>query len=253
MKTPKLHILLAAAALSALAAGCASPPPTIGDDPKAKVSVSPEDLRVRLSVASEDTASATFAEGVRETAVSSLRGRAIKIAGNGKNDPRDLDLDLRVRQRIFDQSAEYLTLDGTVGARLTDAFGGSVLAEKTFRVQNGPALGLEKASIGLSNAVSGELSGWIEKTVVPSQIPLAACIVRVDRLSNGKRKAPASFPGDFVAKASQLKGVLQCSLESFDADAGTASFRFLYRRTDLPQGLVNTIVTAMPEYKFELK
>ena len=37
------------------------------------------------------------------------------------------------------------------------------------------------------------------------------------------------------------------------ADAGTASFRFLYRRTDLPQGLVNAVVEAMPEYKFEIK
>ncbi len=253
MKTQKLHILFAAAVVSALAAGCASPPPIVQVDPKAKMSVSPEDLRVRLSVVAEDTASATFAEGVRETAVASLRGRAIKVAGNGKDDPRDLDLDLRVRQRIFDKSAEYLTLDGTVGARLVDAFGGSVLAEKTFRVQNGPALGLEKASIGLSNAVSGEVSGWIEKTVVPSQIPLEACIVRVDRISDGKKQAPASFPVEFVEKASRLNGVLRCSLESFDAAAGTASFRFLYRRTDLPQGLVNMIVTAMPEYKFELK
>ena len=220
------------------------------DRPEFTVSESDELLRVKLSVVAEDEASAAFADGVRETAVTALRDRKVKIVENGKE---DLELAFRVRNKVFNEApADYVTLDGTVSARLADAPKGDVLAEKSFRGRNEPALGADAASVALSGALAGDVSKWIAETVVPAQIPLESRTLRVARLNNWK-PGEAAFANSFVKDVSGMDGVLRCETASLDLVAHAAEFRVLYRRMAFPQGLVPAVIAARPEYGFVLK
>ena len=279
MKKSILHRAFGLAALALAAAGCASapqqqavvagpdgvqrpaPPPltpqeerkiaiVTPDTPEFTVSESAELLRVKLSVAAEDQASAAFAEGIRETAVTALRDRKVKIVEDGKE---DLELSFRARRKVFNEApADYVTLDGTVSARLADALKGDVLAERSFRGRNKPALGADAASVALAGEVSGDVAKWIAETVVPGQIPLESRTVRLARLNNFK-PGEAAFVNQFVKDLSAMEGVLRCEAAAVDPVAHTADFRVLYRRMNFPQGFVNAVVAANPKYEFTLK
>lgn len=275
MKTKTPFPFLAAALLAALAAGCAStpePPTEIGPNgepqpaltsreerqvaittptkPEFTVSEAAELLRVKLAVTAEDQASAAFADGIHETAVTALRDRKVKIVDDGKE---DLELSFRAGRKVFNEApADYVTLDGTVSARLADALKGGVLAERTFRGRNKPALGADAASVALAGEVAGEVSKWIAETVVPGQIPLESRTVRIARLNNYK-PGEAAFANQFVKDVVAMDGVLRCEAAAVDPVAHTAEFRVLYRRMSFPQGFVNAVIAAHPEYEFSLK
>ena len=275
MNKSTLHRAFGLAALALAAAGCATSPeqavvvgpdgkqialPTpeeerkvaivTPDKPEFTVSTAAELLRVKLAVTAEDPASAAFAEGVRETAVTALRDRKVKIVDNGKE---DLELSFRASRKVFNEApADYVTLDGTVSARLADALKGDVLAERTFRGRNKPALGADAASVALAGEVSGDVAKWIAETVVPDQIPLESRTVRIARLQNYK-PGEAAFANQFVKDVVAMEGVLRCEAAAVDSVAHTADFRVLYRRMNFPQGFVNAVVGAHPEYEFSLK
>ena len=270
-----LHRAFGLVALALAAAGCATPPEpavVVGPDGKQVAMPTPEEerkvaittptkpeftvseaaelLRVKLAVTAEDQASAAFAEGIRETAVTALRDRKVKIVEDGKE---DLELSFRARRKVFNEApGDYVTLDGTVSARLADALKGDVLAERTFRGRNKPALGADAASVALAGEVAGDVSKWIADTVVPDQIPLESRTVRIARLHNFK-SGEAAFANRFVKDIAAMEGVLRCEAAAVDPVAHTADFRVLYRRMSFPQGFVNAVVGAHPEYEFSLK
>jgi len=267
MKKHPAHGPLALALLALVAAGCTSvtpsivsepvPPPPVGDGtpvtipegPAYTVSEKAESMRIAIDVSAEDEASTAFASGVRETVVTALRGRKFQIVTDGS---RDLDLSFSARQSLFDRTGEYVTLDGTVSARLDDAATGNVLAETSFHGRNKASLGDDRAAIDLSKAMRPAIREWIAATVTPEQVPLDVRTLRVsdiDRYPGGE----SAFIDGFVAAVSGMEGVLRCETVASDAKAHTATFRALYRPSQYPQGLVHAAILRHPEFNLVLK
>lgn len=251
------------ALLALAAAGCKTPPivvepgPAISDAPVTTperpsftVSEKAETMKIALVVAAADADSAGFAAGVRETAVSALRGKKFQVVTDGTD---DLALSLDAKRTPYDETAgEYFTFDGTVSGCLEDSVTGNVLAERTFRGRNKAALGKDKATADLSAAMSPEISKWIKETVTPEQVPLEARSFRVER-TDRYPGGESAFIDDFVTALSGMPGVLRCETVARDAAAHAASFRVLYRRADYPQGFVHAAIRRNPQFNLELK
>lgn len=262
MKDKLLHCSLGLALLALSAGGCASvgisdPGEGTGrgrgmdspEKPAYTVSEKTEMMKIGLSVKPADEASAAFAEGVRETAITALRDRRFQLVTDGSE---DLSLSFEAGQRLYDRTVNYISLDGTVSARLDDTPTGKVLAKKTFRGRNKAALGMEKAAADLSEAMKPEIADWIAATVTPEQVPLETRTLRVtaiDRYPGGE----SAFIAEFVKAVSGMKGVLRCETASRDGAAKTASFRVLYRRADYPEGFVHAVVNGNPSFGLVLQ
>ena len=248
-------------ALAALATvGCVTPPVITGAPPPDRSVFSPEKpaysvsekteaMKVALDISAADDASAAFATGVRETAVSALRKRKFQIVEDGAN---DLKLSMSARQTPFDTTGEYVALDGVVSASLDDAATGNVLAEKTFRGRNKASLGMEKATADLAEAMRPEISDWIAETVTPEQIPLDVRTLRVTHIDHYPG-GESAFIDDFVAALSGMSGVLRCETAARDAAPPSATFRVLYRRDDYPQGFVHAVIRRNPSFGLVLQ
>lgn len=242
MKNP-LHLcsLLGAAALAALSAGCVhtigtpyTEPPEGLDHPY-HVSEKAEILRVTVDVVAADADSTALAGSVREAAVTALRARKLNVGAEGAS---DLTLRLGVRESVVNNAAdEYFTVDGEITATLTDDVGRNVLAEGSFTDRAGPLLGRPATSRVLSEKLRPALVSWIESSVTPEQLPLAAVIVQVYGI-NVFDGGEVGFVRTFVDTASSIKGVLRCETESVDPIGHSATFRVFYHRRLLPQGIL---------------
>ena len=248
-------ILLAVVPLAAALTGCvhtigtpyAEPPD--GLDHPYQVSEKAEILRVAVDVATADSDSAALAAGVRETAVSALRARKFNVGAEGA---ADLSLRLGVRESVFNNAAdEYFTLDGEIAATLADNVGRDVLAEGSFTDRAGPLLGRAAASRALSEKLRPALATWLDSTVTPEQIPVAAVTVQVYGI-NWFDGGEVGFVRDFVKTTSSIPGILRCETESVDPIAHTATFRVFYHRRLLPQGVIPAIAAKNKKFRFVL-
>ncbi len=262
MKTHAVPRLSAVALLALAMVGCTTPatvvqspspkpttPISTPETPAYTLSETTEAIRVALDVAAADDASADLAAGVRETAVTALRDRKFRLVSG---DPCDLSLSMSARQAPFDETAGFVSLDGTVSARLSDAATGGVLAEKTFRGRNKAVLGTEAATAALSEVLRQDVAGWINGTVTPDQIPLEARTFRVkgvDRHPGGE----SAFVNDFVRAVSGMKGVLRCETAARDPKQNSVTFRILFRRADYPQGFVHAAIAENPQFGLVLE
>ncbi len=270
MKTNTSLRPLGLALIALVAAGCTTPPPVVIDNgqggpaaadpgtgtristppPAYTVSEKTEMMKIAVAVSAADADSAGLAAGVRETAVTALRGKKFQVVADGAG---DLSLSFDAKRTLYDETAgEYFTYDGTISARLEDSVTKNVLAEKTFRGRNKAALGKDKATADLSEALRPDIAGWIGKTVTPEQVPLEARTFRVEGIDRYKA-GESAFIDDFVTALSAMKGVLRCETASRDGAKHDATFRVLYRRADYPQGFIHAAIRANPQFKLELK
>lgn len=97
---------------------------------------------------------------VRDT----VAGYGYRVNADG---PADLEFSAKLAQQTFDRSGEYLVLKGTVAARLSSRTGEGILYEKTFSAKGRRGLGEEEAVRNLSEAVSGQVLGWLDGTLKP--------------------------------------------------------------------------------------
>ena len=247
--------LLAVPVLAAALAGCVhtigtpySEPPAGLDHPY-HVSEKAEILRVAVEIAPADTDSATLATALRETAVTTLRGRKFNVGAEGKT---DLSLRLGVRESVYNNAAdEYFTLDGDLSATLADDIGRDVLAEGSFRDRAGPVLGRADASRALADKLRPSLASWIDSSITPDQIPLAAVTIQVYGI-NWFDGGEVGFVRDFVKTTTEIPGILRCETESVDPIAHTATFRVFYHRRLLPQGVIPAIAAKNRKFHFVL-
>ena len=261
MKNPPVYRIFGLALFAFALTGCINPdvpkpappppPPSVStpDKPAYTVSEKAEAMKISLEVAAANDASEAFAADVRETAVTALRGRKFQVVAD---DSGDLELTLSARHSLYDKTGEYISLDGTVSARLDDTATKNILAEKTFRGRNKASLGMDKAVVDLAAAMQPEIAKWIGETVTPEQIPLEVRTLRISRIDRYP-KGESAFIDAFVAAVSGMKGVLRCETASRDAETHTATFRVLYRRADYPQGFIHAAILRNPSLNLVLK
>ncbi len=248
-------LLLAVVPLAAALTGCVHTigtpygEPPAGLDHPYHVSEKTEVHRVSVDVVSADSDSAALAAGVRETAVTALRSRKFNVGAEGA---ADLTLRLGVRESVFNKApGEYFTLDGEIAATLSDDVGHDVLAENSFTDRAGPLLGRPAASRALSEKLRPALASWLDATVTPEQIPLAAVTVQVYGI-NSFDGGEAGFVNDFVKTTTAIDGILRCETESVDPIAHTSTFRVFYHRRLLPQGILPAIAAKNKKFRFVL-
>lgn len=213
------------------------------------VSEKSEVLRVAIELAPADADSAPLATALRETAVTALRGSKFSVGAEGKT---DLSLRLGVRESVYNNAAdEYFTLDGDLAATLSDDLGRDVLAEASFRDRAGPILGRVDASRALADKLRPSLAAWIDSSVTPDQLPLAAVIVQVYGI-NWFDGGEVGFVRDFVKTTTEIRGIIRCETESVDPISHTATFRVFYHRRLLPQGIIPAIAAKNRKFHFIL-
>jgi len=253
-------LLLPAAIAAVAATGCVTRPIAAGPqtppqmavpapDPVFYVSEKSEVLKLALVVNPANPESKTFAENVRQMAVTSLRAGKFNLVEDNSD---DLGLDISARQTVFNSAAdEYFTLDGDVSMRLTDSATHNLLADSTVRARTEPILGKERAAIALSDKIRPDFQTWLSANVTPDQIPLSAAQIQVYGIDSWSSDE-SGFVRDFLAAVRGMKGVLRCEAESVDPAAKSATFRVFYNRNAYPEGIIPAIVVRQPKFKFAL-
>lgn len=208
----------------------------------------PAELVQQLNFGIRTSPETPEAKALAERIERQVAGRLIADGQTLKPAAADLLLDLTVRQSLFDQSGEFILLEGGVDGTLKRLYDGKLLAHDRIEAKGKRELGADKAVASLAEALAPKLDAWIKNACAPERIPMAACVIDVRRswmttFTPGS-KLNAEYAERFVKAVSGMPGVLRCELVGEEPNERLMRFRILYLKDQYPQGLLNAILVA---------
>jgi hypothetical protein len=208
----------------------------------------PEELVHYLNFGVRAEAKTPEAKSLAELVESQTAGRLIAKGQVLKPSLADVLLELSVNQTVFDQSGEFILLDGEVDGTIKRLYDGQLLAHDRLTARGKRELGMDKAVASLGEVLVPKIDNWVDNAIKPGRIPMAASIINVKRartidFTPGSR-LNAEYAEKFVNHVSALPGVMKCELVGEVPDERLLKFRVIYLKDFVPAGLLNKILAT---------
>jgi hypothetical protein len=182
----------------------------------------------------------TAGEGDAATVAAALRTSAEeKLAAGGlavnPNDP-DLSVRLVVSTERLDQSGDYEIHKGRVEIAVVRTSDGRVLGKTALAARGERQLGHTAALESVATKLQDAATDWLLAMVTPEKAGLACTRLRV-RCDGGDQTTDGAYAAEFARKVGGIKGIVRCTLESADYGSRRLSYRIVYVRDVIPEGV----------------
>ena len=201
-----------------------------------------------------DARSAPVATRVREGVQQGLLSQGMRLADDGG----DLRVTILAEAEEFDRSGNFYVFEGkmTGEVRVWDprALAQDLVGRLDAAARGDRQLGEAEALRDLADKLTVAATEQATAHAASVRVRVAAETIEATlpwlRRMSGGDPGLAEYATRFIHVVSNLRGVLDCRLAARDPDAGTVSFRIIYRRDAFPQGLPNALLTQ-PELQLK--
>jgi hypothetical protein len=228
----KPAVAAAAAAVPVQTKAAPTPPPPPA--PPAPVALTAEDrsaLCIGVTAAGEGDAAAV-GSALRTSTEERL------AAGGFAVNPTDPDLSVRliVSTERFDQSGDYEVQAGRLEIAVVRLCDGRILGKTALKARGERQLGHTAALESLSMKLHAAATDWLAAALTPEKAGLTCIRLRVRR-EGGDRATDGAYAAEFARMVSAVKGIVRCTLESSDYAARRLSYRIVYVKDVIPEGV----------------
>lgn len=193
-------------------------------------------LEVSLTSNPQTSSDQSLADTVTSHASGALNAQGYNIIPS----QADVAVQLSVGSEEFDRSGNYYVYRGTVQGEARRLSDGRVIARRDIITKGGRALGQDAARSNLGSQLGMETAGWIQESLTPTSIGLAANDLT---LTIPLHRNISSYASEFIRVCKGIRGISKVTLIQQDHPSRTVVFRIVYYPQQIPEGILNRLAT----------